>query len=285
MRNSDSRGSGGSNNGGGRYGRQRSGGGSNGGGRGEGGRGEGSRSESGRSEGGGRGQGAGGRRFGGGRGGSGGGGSWRGGGGGGRRQGGGGGRGRFGRSDNNSGNLRERIAIESGHMVIIDQFMLANPQLHRALLDLIDSDPTEKNEVIKKFGGVVIELSPGNYRILRNPYSCRIVIHDSSHDEVDFEEIIANAPTSVGKVMIDTRCLAMIDRELLDDTELLSKYQELWFSDQDKACRDLLRDNGGAVRYGFQRFGDELDVYHLASDNTVCLAAKEATAEAVEDAA
>lgn len=257
MRNSDSRGNGGGN-GGGRYGRQRNGGG--------------------------RGQGGGGRRFGGGgggRGGSNGGASWRGGG---RRQG-GGSRGRYGRSDNNSGNLRERIAIESGHMVIIDQFMLANPQLHTALLDLIDSDPTEKNEVIKKFGGVVIELSPGNYRILRNPYSCRIVIHDSSHDEVDFEEIIANAPTAVGKVMIDTRCLAMIDRELLDDTELLSKYQELWFSDQDKACRDLLRDNGGAVRYGFQRFGDELDVYHLASDNTVCLAAKEATTDLAEEAA
>ncbi len=263
MRNSDSRGSGGGNGGtgGGRYGRQRTG------------------------SGGGRGQGGGGRRFGGGRGQSSGGGSnWRGGGA--RRQGGGGGsRGRYGRSDNNSGNLRERITIESGHMVIIDQFMLANPQLHRSLLDLIDSDPTEKNEVIKKFGGVVLELSPGNYRILRNPYSCRIVIHDSSHDEVDFEEIIANAPTSVGKVMIDTRCLAMIDRELLDDTELLSKYQELWFSDQDKACRDLLRDNGGAVRYGFQRFGDELDVYHLASDNTVCLAAKEAAVEAPEEVA
>ena len=130
-----------------------------------------------------------------------------------------------------------------------------------------------------------------SYRILRNPYSNRIVIHDSKHEEVDFEEVIANVSEPIGDILIDTRCLAMIDRELLDDTDLLEKYQQLWFSDKDKACRDLLRDNGGAVRYGFQRFGDELEVYHLASDNTICLTAKEkeqtsgSEEEVVEEAA
>lgn len=63
----------------------------------------------------------------------------------------------------------------------------------------------------------------------------------------------------------------MVDRELLDDSELLDKYQHLWFSGQDKACRDLLRDNGGAVRYGFQRFGDELGIYVLPDADVVCL--------------
>jgi hypothetical protein len=53
----------------------------------------------------------------------------------------------------------------------------------------------------------------------------------------------------------------MIDRELLDDHVLLDKYSQLWADNQEKACRDLLRDNGGAVRYGFGRFGDELGVY------------------------
>ena len=161
-----------------------------------------------------------------------------------------------------SGNLRERIAVESGHLVIIDQFMLANPQFQEKLFKLIEEDPSAKNELIKEYGGIVVELEPSNYRILRNPYSNRIVIHDSKHEEVDFEEVIANASEPVGDILIDTRCLAMIDRELLDDTDLLEKYQQLWFSDKDKACRDLLRDNGGAVRYGFQRFGDELEVYH-----------------------
>ena len=65
---------------------------------------------------------------------------------------------------------------------------------------------------------------------------------------------------NVGKVYVDTRCLAMIDRELLDDSSLLEKYHQLWFSGRDKACRDLIRDNGGAVRYGFQRYGDELEI-------------------------
>lgn len=175
-----------------------------------------------------------------------------------------------------SGNLRERIAVESGSLVIIDQFMLANPQFHAELIKLIDQDPEAKNDLIMKYGGAVIQLNPGNYRILRNPYTSRIIIHSSDHDDIDFEEVIANADGASGQVVIDTRCLAMIDRELLDDTDLLEKYQQLWFSDQSKACRDLLRDNGGAVRYGFERFGDELDVYCWASENTVCLSAAKA---------
>ena len=63
----------------------------------------------------------------------------------------------------------------------------------------------------------------------------------------------------------------MIDRELLDDTGLLEKYQQLWNSGQEKACRDLLRDNGGAVRYGFQRFGDVLNVCSLDGQDSVYL--------------
>ena len=63
----------------------------------------------------------------------------------------------------------------------------------------------------------------------------------------------------------------MIDRELLDDIALLEKYQQLWFGGQDKACRDLLRDNGGAVRYGFHRQGDELGIYSVAGEDIICL--------------
>jgi hypothetical protein len=63
----------------------------------------------------------------------------------------------------------------------------------------------------------------------------------------------------------------MVDRELLDDSSLLQKYQELWFAGEDKACRDLLRDNGGAVRYGFQREGDELGIYSIPGENVICL--------------
>ena len=51
----------------------------------------------------------------------------------------------------------------------------------------------------------------------------------------------------------------------------MKKYKQLWFSGQDKACRDLLRDNGGAVRYGFQRYGDELGIYLVPDENLVAL--------------
>jgi hypothetical protein len=64
----------------------------------------------------------------------------------------------------------------------------------------------------------------------------------------------------------------MIDRELLDDTSLLEKYQHLWFGGKDKACRDLLRDNGGAVRYGFSRYSDDLSVRLDRRDNLLVLA-------------
>jgi hypothetical protein len=63
----------------------------------------------------------------------------------------------------------------------------------------------------------------------------------------------------------------MLDRELLDDNSLLERYQQLWFSGQDKTARDLLRDNGGAVRYGFRRDGDELEVYQIPGEDVICL--------------
>jgi hypothetical protein len=167
-----------------------------------------------------------------------------------------------------SGNLRERIAVESGHLVMIDQFMLANQQFISAIQEVIDEDPSKKDEIVKRFGGNVTVLEPGTYRIARDPFKFTIVIHPED-TEFDEESLDKESSSLEGKVYVDTRCLAMIDRELLDDSELLVKYQELWFTGQDKACRDLLRDNGGAVRYGFNRHGDELGVHKV--DDCVCL--------------
>lgn len=165
-----------------------------------------------------------------------------------------------------SGNQRERIAVESGFLVLIDQFMLANPQFLEQLAGLPDADIEKKDDLVRAFGGEVIELEPGTYRIDRDPFAPSIVIHAGS---TEAEE--SGDGQSVGTVFVDTRCLAMIDRELLDDRSLLDRYQQLWFSGQEKACRDLLRDNGGAVRYGFNRFGDELNVLVQDDSGTVCL--------------
>lgn len=185
-----------------------------------------------------------------------------------------------------SGNKRERIVIESGFLVLIDQFMLANPQFGERLLDLIDAEPEAKDQLIELYGGAVVELTPDTYRIERDPYAFTIVIHPDGSN-IDMSDLPNVADQERGSVFVDTRCLAMIDRELLDDSSLLEKYQQLWFSGQEKACRDLLRDNGGAVRYGFHRFGDELGVYQIPDEDIVCMwpDVNEKIAEAAEDEA
>ena len=177
---------------------------------------------------------------------------------------------RYERATVHSGNERERIAVESGHLVFIDQFMLANPQFIERLNQLIDADPDEKNKLINDYGGTVVELVPGTYRIDRDPYAFSIFVHQEGVS-AEPETLSRETTDRVGNVYVDTRCLAMVDRELLDDSGLLEKYQQLWFSGQDKACRDLLRDNGGAVRYGFQRYGDELGIYRVPNEDIVCL--------------
>lgn len=193
---------------------------------------------------------------------------------GGDRRGGGGGR-RRGRSadprqSSVSGNQRERIAVESGQLVLIDQFMLANPAFVDRLIEMIEADPNEKTKLIQYFGGQVVDLTPGTYRIERDPFAQSIIIHPEDA-ELDSASLPERAKNSLGQVLIDTRCVAMIDRELLDDSNLLQKYQQLWFGGQDKACRDLLRDNGGAVRYGFHRQGDELGIFSVPDEDVVCL--------------
>jgi hypothetical protein len=169
-----------------------------------------------------------------------------------------------------SGNQRERIAIESGDLVLIDQFMLANPQFIEKITKVVDEDTAVKNDIIREYGGKVISVARGTYRIERDPFAYTIVVHPEG-DSVEAAELVKDATDELGELNIDTRCLAMLDRELLDDSSLLERYQQLWFGGQDKACRDLLRDNGGAVRYGFRRDGDELAVFQIPGEDVICL--------------
>jgi len=169
-----------------------------------------------------------------------------------------------------SGNQRERISVESGYLVLIDQFMLANPQFVDKLMTVIDEDASVKDKLIEDYGGTVVELEPGTYRIHRDPFICTILIHPEDV-KPEADQMIEAATGEKGNVFVDTRCVAMIDRELLDDSSLIEKYQQLWFTGQDKACRDLLRDNGGAVRYGFRSLGDDLKVNMIPDEDTVCI--------------
>jgi hypothetical protein len=169
--------------------------------------------------------------------------------------------------------------------VLIDQFMLANQQFIEKMAAIIDEDTQVKNQLIREYGGKVISVSRGTYRIERDPFAYTIVVHPEG-ETPEAADIVKDATEQLGEVNIDTRCLAMLDRELLDDNSLLERYQQLWFTGQDKACRDLLRDNGGAVRYGFRRDGDELGVYQIPGEDVICLwpknmpASEEGSAEA-----
>lgn len=165
--------------------------------------------------------------------------------------------------------------------MLIDQFMLANGQFIDKMAAIIDEEAEVKNQVIRDFGGKVISVTRGTYRIERDPFAYTIVVHPEG-DSLGAAEAVKEATDLLGEVNIDTRCLAMFDRELLDDSALLEKYQQLWFSGQDKTARDLLRDNGGAVRYGFRRDGDELGVYQVPGEDIICLWPKNMEAMASE---
>ena len=190
-------------------------------------------------------------------------------------------RGNGGMSD--GGNFRERISVESGHLVLIDQFMLANTQFLEGI-KTVGEDPEAKDPIINKFGGLVIDIEPGIYKIDRDPFNSCIVIFPDGESVDNKKKLLSDASISRGEVLVDTRCVAMIDRELLDDSELLAKYQRLWFEGQDKACRDLIRDNGGAVRYGFQKTGEELNVKGIPGKDVVCLWAGVVQEEVTEEA-
>lgn len=159
--------------------------------------------------------------------------------------------------------------------------MLANGQFIEKMAAIVDEDAEVKNNVIREYGGKVISVTRGTYRIERDPFAYTIVVHPEG-DALPATDAVKEASELLGEVNIDTRCLAMLDRELLDDNSLLERYQQLWFSGQDKTARDLLRDNGGAVRYGFRRDGDELGVYQIPGEDVICLWPKnmEAMAEA-----
>ena len=76
---------------------------------------------------------------------------------------------------------------------------------------------------------------------------------------------------AISQIYVDTRCLVIVDAKLLADKSQLDEYQELRKSSKDKPARDLIRSYGGAVRYGFNRYGDELGVFRFSESNILAL--------------
>ena len=165
------------------------------------------------------------------------------------------------------------IEITSGYAVAIDQFMLANGQL----LSSLPSDGQDIGmaiEAVCNFGGSCFEMENGQLYVVRDTYQKAIVISqavepdsiDNAEDpklvlSIDDIALKSEELFSVGKVFIDTRCMVLCDVRILFNGALLEKYAKLRMQDKEKPARDLLRDNGCAVRYGFMPYGDEFTAY------------------------
>ncbi len=169
----------------------------------------------------------------------------------------------------------EKLIIKSGHIVIIDQFMLANQQFLKLLpADSNDSDAIKN--ATSKFGGIYFETNSGEYEVVRDIYQKAILaamLDENLNPVFTIDDITIKGDElfSLGHVFIDTKCLVMCDRDILFNQELLSKYSELRASGQDKQARDLIRKNGCAVRYGFSPDSDRLTVNISREKNVIAL--------------
>ncbi|MCS6961580.1 MAG: hypothetical protein NZT61_03650 [Deltaproteobacteria bacterium] len=154
---------------------------------------------------------------------------------------------------------KERINLESGTLLLIDQFMLANDIFLNELNSLKDASLEKREQLVREFGGEVVRLEPGEYKIARDPFKFYMAIYPEKGEFSEAE--LDKTMKPIGEVFVNTRCLALVDWELLNDFDFLNQYSSLWNSGKDKKCRDLIREAGGAVRYGFNRHGDELGVH------------------------
>jgi hypothetical protein len=157
------------------------------------------------------------------------------------------------------GNVNERLEVISGSVVVIDHFMPACPSFRKAI--------TERGLTcaVVEFGGIQAPLVNGSYSVLRNPYSKQMLVCPLGSAGEDFT-LSTDKYEPLGSVYVDTRCLIILDTQILGDPALLDQYRELWIdgSEGQKRARDLIRSKGGAVRYGFSRGSD---VITAASDS------------------
>ena len=177
------------------------------------------------------------------------------------------------------GNGLERLKILSGLVIIIDQFMLGNDQFFTKLKGLcgdlsdVSSRREQIAEAVQAFGGCLLEAPCGDYAVLRDPEKAVMLLYPTTIQG----EAAPTAPTiggalaskreavNQGGVFVDTRCLVFVDASILTDKEFLANYQGLRKAGHDKKARDLIREWGGAVRYGFQKYGDELGAFTMPS--------------------
>ena len=173
----------------------------------------------------------------------------------------------------------ERLNVSSGYLLVIDQFMPSNKQFLSMLPEVDASDPdgwvranaARIREAAEQYGGVLLELTAGSWGVLRDPNEslfilARIESDDEEHDLAQAKQAAMEARgnmAATGRVFVDTRCVIFVDARALADRVLLQEYGEMRSSGNDKGARDRIRECGAAVRYGFNRNGDELGVFKV----------------------
>ncbi len=184
--------------------------------------------------------------------------------------------------------MKERLPIESGTLLIIDQFMLGNSQFVEAAKescpDLNKPDAESLGKATAEFGGFAISLEEGGYSVHRDPKRRIMAVcpEDSAPPEAPprpprgveveeeedeqramfFENIIQQRPESGSgsKVSVDTRCLAFVDAGILGKSDVLDQFRSMRLRGKEKDARDFLREHGATVRYGFERDSEVLTV-------------------------
>jgi hypothetical protein len=169
----------------------------------------------------------------------------------------------------------ERLRVSSGLVVVIDHFMLANAQLLNMLppadnekdkAEWAAAEQVEIRRAVEKYGGTVLNLEAGSWGVLREAGDSLFLLGRFEGNGEMEKEAVSEArgnAAPIGRVFIDTRCVVFVDAVLLGNRAVLDEYRRLRQEGQDKAARDLIRENGAAVRYGFNRDGDELGVFKL----------------------
>jgi hypothetical protein len=172
----------------------------------------------------------------------------------------------------------ERVEIVSGLMLVIDQYMIGNPDFLRALPEEFKPDSDEFYDALceeaEVYGGFALQVSPGSYSVYRNTYEKTLVVFpefDAGKITSDRISEIAEKGEVLGSVILDTRCIAILDAALCFRENIIEAYRKLRTENDDKAARDMIRENGASVRYGFSRRSEEIEGYFEENGDIVVL--------------
>jgi hypothetical protein len=172
----------------------------------------------------------------------------------------------------------ERVEIVSGIMLVIDQFMVGNPDFLRSLPEDFKPDSNEffdlLSEEAEQYGGFALQVSPGSYTVYRNTFDKTIVVFpefDAGKISEERIEDVAENGEVLGSVILDTRCIAILDAALCFRENIIEAYRKLRLENDDKGARDMIRENGASVRYGFSRRSEEIEGYYDENGDVVVL--------------